>query len=58
LIGEMFGVERLSRLIEQGADGGADGLLSSVLGSLSAFAGRGGAALDDDCTMVALEIER
>jgi sigma-B regulation protein RsbU (phosphoserine phosphatase) len=53
--GEMFGVERLSGVIAQPHDG-LDGLLSSVMSAVTRFAGRGG-PLDDDSTMIALEIE-
>jgi hypothetical protein len=53
--GDMFGLERLSALV--GASrGGPDALLSAIMVAVTEFADRGDAPLDDDCTLVALEV--
>lgn len=53
--GEMFGVERLSATVAH-HPGDVDGMLGAVVRDVSAFSGRSATALEDDCTMVALQI--
>lgn len=53
--GEMFGPERLAELIASSREP-PDALASAIVRSISAFAGRDGGALDDDCTVILIEV--
>ncbi len=53
--GEMFGIERLIERVRRSEDG-PEGLAAAVMDGVSRFLGRNTQALDDDCTLVALEI--
>jgi phosphoserine phosphatase RsbU/P len=52
--GEMFGVERLSESLGR-SPGDPDAFLTALVAAVSDFAGRQGAAFDDDCTLVAVD---
>lgn len=53
--GEMFGVDRLSAIVANHR-GDVDGMLGAVVRDVSAFSGRSATNLEDDCTMVALQL--
>jgi len=53
--GEMFGVERLSVLLADGPDD-VEALLSAAVREMLAFSKRDSTSLEDDCTLVALEV--
>jgi phosphoserine phosphatase RsbU/P len=53
--GKMFGLERLTAVMANGA-AGPEALLGSVIGSVRNFAGRPESTFEDDLTLVALEV--
>jgi serine phosphatase RsbU (regulator of sigma subunit) len=54
--GEMFGVDRLSAVVAT-YRGDVDGMLAAVVRDVTAFSGRKVTSLEDDCTMVAIQVE-
>jgi serine phosphatase RsbU (regulator of sigma subunit) len=53
--GEMFGVDRLSAIVAS-YQGDVNGLLDAVVRDVSVFSGHTATSLEDDCTMVAIQI--
>ncbi|HSL23107.1 MAG TPA: SpoIIE family protein phosphatase [Vicinamibacterales bacterium] len=51
---ELFGVDRLRAIVAE-SRGGAERLASMVIEAATTFRRRGDLALDDDCTLVAIE---
>lgn len=55
--GEMFGLERLREIAARSAEG-AEALAAAIITAAVTFRGRRAEGLEDDCTLVVLEVQR